>query len=280
MAVNIHDIKTEDASCTLWLEKAPQFESRKTAVIGHFRAENIDAGKRIISTAIQYLKENSFEYVLGPMNGNTWKSYRFVTESDGTPSFLMEPQNSDFYPEVFLSAGFKSIGEYSSAKMNPIGAYQGKALPEGIHIREFRKEQAEEELQKIWTLSLEAFADNFLYTPIERDDFMALYTPVLDKLIPDFVLMAETAEGELKGFLFAIADYAQGPRPNQLIVKTYASLQRGIGGTLLDLIHKKAEENGFKTVIHALMYDGNVSKKHSGKFSQVFRRYTLYGREI
>ena len=109
---------------------------------------------------------------------------------------------------------------------------------------------------------------------------MALYTPVLDKIIPDFVLMAETPEGELKGFLFAIPDYAQGPRPNQLIVKTYASLQRGIGGALLDLIHKKAEESGFKTVIHALMYDGNVSKKHSDKFSQVFRRYTLYGREI
>jgi len=164
--------------------------------------------------------------------------------------------------------------------MNSAGAYEGKVPPDGIYIREFRNEQAEEELQKIWALSLEAFAGNFLYTPIERADFMALYTPVLDKLIPDFVLMAETAEGKLKGFLFAIPNYAQGSKPDQLIVKTYASLERGIGGALVDRIHKKAEQSGFKTVIHALMYNGNVSKKHSDKFSQVFRRYTLYGRVI
>lgn len=281
MAVNTQNIKTEGASCKLWLTDTPQFDERKTAAIGNFQAEDADAGSQLIDQALQYLKENGFKYVLGPMNGNTWQSYRFVTQSDGSPPFLMEPQNPDFYPDIFVGGGFKPIGEYSSAKIDSVGAYEGKVPPDGIHIREFRKEEAEEELQKIWTLSLKAFSRNFLYTPIERDEFMALYRPVLDQLIPDFVLMAETVEGELKGFLFAIPDYTQGPQSDQIIVKTYASLRYGIGGALLDHLHKKAEENGFNTIIHALMYDGNVSKKHSDKFhSCVFRRYTLYGREI
>ncbi len=280
MAVKMEGIKTDGASCTLWLMDTPHFEDRKTATIGNFQAENIEAGERLIKQAILYLQEHCFDFVLGPMNGNTWQSYRFVTGSDGSPPFLMEPQNPDFYPDVFMNAGFEAVGEYSSAKVMLTGHYEEKSPPEGIHLRPFDTANAKGELHKIWELSLEAFAKNYLYTPIEKAEFMALYEPVLDYLIPDFVLMAETEDATLKGFLFAVPDYNQGKQPDQLIVKTYASLQRGIGGALLDLIHKKAEESGFKTVIHALMYDSNVSKKHSDKFSETFRRYTLYGREI
>ncbi len=280
MAVKTKDLKTNSALCTLWLADTPQYESRKTATIGNFQAENKKAGTDIINQALQYLTDNGFEYAIGPMNGNTWHSYRFVTGGDNSPPFLMEPKNPDFYPVIFQDTGFEPLGEYSSAKMNPIGAYEGIHPPEGIYIREFQKEHAKEELCKIWQLSLETFAHNFLYTPIDKKDFMALYTPILDKLLPEYVLMAETANGTLKGFLFAIPDYTQGSSPDCLIVKTYASLQRGIGGALLDMIHKRAEENGFQNLIHALMYDGNISKKRTAKFSKPFRRYTLYGREL
>lgn len=285
MAVKTKDIEILGASCTLWLENTPQFERQKTASIGNFQAISIDAGADLLAQVLHYLNEGGFEYVLGPMNGNSWQSYRFVTKSDDSLPFLMEPQNPDFYPALFLDAGFKPIGEYSSAKMNPAGAFAGQQPPDGIRIRSFRKAQAMEELQKIWTLSCEAFAGNFLYTPIGFDDFRALYQPVLENLLPEFVLMAETKTGALKGFLFAIPDYAQGAQPDRLIVKTYASLQRDmgklrIGGALLNCIHQRAVQHGFCEVVHGLMYDGNVSKKHSAKLSQTFRRYTLYGRAI
>lgn len=273
-------IEVDGASCALWMTDTPQFLAYKTGCIGDFQADDIHAGKALIQNALALMNDNRIEYVIGPMNGDTWHSYRLVTGTDNTPAYFMEPQNLAFYPEIFQQSGFDVIGAYSSGRVDLVTADSSYAGIEGIHIRSFNIRSADSELEKIYQLSLKAFAENFLYTPISRDEFMALYAPVLPHLVPDFVLMAETDEGELQGFLFAVPDYAQGKNPNQIIVKTYASQRRGLGRALLDLIHLKAHQAGFHYAIHALMHENNVSRQRSERYGQSFRQYSLYGRKI
>jgi len=126
-----------------------------------------------------------------------------------------------------------------------------------------------------------AFSDNVLYKPSALGPFLAMYRPFLPLLKPDLVLFARDEAGALAGFLFAIPNYAEGPSPKSVILKTYASLRRGAGGLLARTFHARAQEMGYGTAIHALIHDDNTSadrsRRHGG---EIFRRYALMGRRL
>ena len=115
-------------------------------------------------------EDNGIEYAIGPMNGDTWHSYRLVSGTDNSPAYFMEPQNPAFYPEIFQQSGFDVIGAYSSGRVDLTTTHSDYADIEGINICPFSTQSANSELEKIYQLSLKAFAGNFLYTPIGRDN--------------------------------------------------------------------------------------------------------------
>ena len=273
------------ASCTLWLQDTPQVPPYKTATIGKFSCPDQQSGKNILTAAIEHLRQEGFEYLIGPMDQNTWKSYRFVTESDGTPPFFLEPQNPDFYSKVFLESDFEVIGTYSSGidtDIQPacLEKFEQRLQAQGFQINEFDLKRADAELADIHMLSVEAFSKNYLYTPIGLKAFRDMYQPILSMLQPRYVLLARDRERKLKGFIFALPNFAHGPAPNQLIIKTYASIYPGLGRYLAEEIMKRAKEDRYEAIIHALMYDSNASKHTSNKYGHTFRRYCLYGRRL
>ena len=72
-------------------------------------------------------------------------------------------------------------------------------------------ETLDDELKAVHALSLTAFADNFLYSPICQEEFLAMYGQLRAHLRPDLILMAEQA-GQLIGFMFGVPDLAQAQR--------------------------------------------------------------------
>ena len=113
MSIN-QTITHENAKCTLWLTDTPQFESYRTATIGDFSCENVAQGVALLEKAFHILKKEGIEYAIGPMNQNTWHSYRLVTKSDGSPPFFLELSNPEHYVEVFQKTGFQEISKYFS----------------------------------------------------------------------------------------------------------------------------------------------------------------------
>jgi hypothetical protein len=74
----------------------------------------------------------------------------------------------------------------------------------------------------VYALSLAAFKNNFLYTAINRDEFVQQYTPYKEFIDSDYVLLARDNDGQCCGFVFAIPDYLQqrtGGQINRLIIK-------------------------------------------------------------
>jgi hypothetical protein len=142
----------------------------------------------------------------------------------------------------------------------------------------FDPSRAEQDLARIHALSLAAFAENRFYQPIALEDFLASYRPVLPAVDPGLVLLLEDEAGELKGFLFAVPNLAEGPRTKTVILKTYASRVKGGGSMMANAFHARAQARGFAEVIHALMHESNLSVTHSDRTGgKVFRRYALWG---
>jgi hypothetical protein len=96
------------------------------------------------------------------------------------------------------------------------------------------------------------------------------------------IIQAER-DGKLIAFAFAVPDYA-GKNNESVVLKTLArSPERqfaGLGRLLTDCIHQRADEMGFKTVIHALMASDNHSCNISSRTARVFRKYALFSREL
>jgi hypothetical protein len=136
-------------------------------------------------------------------------------------------------------------------------------------------------LRAIHALSLEAFAGNRFYKPIDAERFLASYRPVLSVLDPDFVLLAEDDAGTLAGFLFGLPDRAEAPSTRSVILKTYASQRKGLGSALASIFHARAAQKGYGASLHALMHEDNLSARHSDNVgAKVFRRYALWSRRL
>lgn len=278
------------ARASLWWRDTPDLAGARIGAIGNFAAEDEEVAQCLLSGATNHLRERGCRIAVGPMNGNTWRPYRFVVESRRRGSFLLEPRNPAEFPGWWENAGFSVLSHYSSSVIPldgraPISpALKARLVRSGVRIRELDAARYDEDLRMIYQVSLKSFVNNFLYTPLEEEAFLDAYRKVRGRVDPDFVRIAER-DGVVCGFVFGIPDLeamARGERP-ALIVKTLAvdpdSRCAGLGSLLVDELHRIGWEKGYTEAIHALQHEANASLKITGRHhGEVFRRYALFSK--
>ena len=199
------------------------------------------------------------------------------------------------FNEIFETAGYYETGTYTSTKGKIENYYNDEVLDEidriiqneGITIRTLDKNNGVEDLRKIYNVSVESFARNPFYTPIDEIDYLEQYTSYLDKVDEDFILLAEK-DGKEIGFLFAIPNLIEMQtmgKIDSLILKTIAVLPEyeylGLGNEMTRIIARKAIDKGYKNWIFAFMYKDNTSQKLAERNgTHTIREYALYGKDI
>jgi GNAT superfamily N-acetyltransferase len=280
------------ARCSLWWNHVPAYEQHRLGVVGHYAAAGDDAAAAILAAAREQLRLAGCTLAVGPMNGNTWRSYRFVTERGEQPPFFLEPANPPEWPLQFERAGFSSLASYFSALNSDLSrpdprmaAIQERIADAGVVIRSANAD-LRREMQMIYGVSQVSFRQNFLYTEISEAEFVTMYEPLFSVVRPELVLIAESA-GQCVGYLFAIPDLAQkasGLDMNTFIIKTVSILPRseirGLGTLLVARAQQLGHEMGFRRCIHALMFEDNISLNISRHYAAIMRKYTLYSREL
>ena len=284
------------ARCSLWWQNVPPYGAERLGLIGHYAAHEASAAQCLLDQACAHLAEQGCTLAVGPLDGNTFRHYRLLTERavDGRqqPPFFLEPDNPDGWPDHWRQAGFQSFVQYVSAigelpAEDPRTASLAQRVADhGILIRPVDLHEFEAELQRIYQVVLQSFRNNFLYTPIDAAEFMAQYAPVRNYIQPALVLLAEQA-GEPVGFIFALPDLAQAQRGealNTMIIKTVGVVPElggiGVGGLLVARCQMAARALGYRYTIHALMVEDNRSRKISAHYAQVMRRYTLFAKPL
>ncbi len=265
----------------VWLENTPPFDGAYSIALGACLLDGM-AAVAFLKKCIQLIRaEHPARPILGPMNGNTWLKHRLIIDSNDRPPFLMEPIEPLSLHDTFASAGFKILSRYSSsaidltAEQPSFDRVENLVKKQGIDIRQIDMDHFEEDLHQIFELSLAAFSNNFLYTPLPRQAFIHSYLSAKDRIDPEFVLLAFKAE-ILVGFLFCIPDMD----PAVLIVKTLATSPShrttGLGTLLVANAHQRAKQKGYSEAIHALQYESNSSLRISQRFDAMpFRTYAM-----
>lgn len=282
MSTEPEHIEMAGAACALYRD-GPAWNGEIAATIGQFSCADPASGAALLTAITTRLAAEGRGAVVGPMDGDTWHSYRLISESDGSPPFLMEPRSGSCDAEAFTRAGFAPISSYVSARAALADAIETGApfMPNGLIIRPWDGQNAEALIGKLFAMSAASFAGNAFFKPISQSAFLALYRPIMAAVDPRLVLFAFSDTGDIAGFLFGMPNHLEGDRPRSVILKTYASRQKGAGRALADAFHRTARDMGFTTVIHALMHDDNASRQSSLLFkASVFRRYALMGRRL
>lgn len=284
---------TVEAHASLWWTNVPRFDAHAVGVIGHYASASDEAAASLLSAALHMLEQKFCTIAIGPMDGNTWRRYRFVVDPGAEPPFFLEPANPPEWPAQWLRAGFSPLARYASTLNTDLTQTDPRAerVAErmeglGVRIRAVRLPNLHADLLRVHRLSRVAFAHNFLYTELSQADFFAQYEKILPHIHPELLLLAERGN-DLAGFVFAIPDLAQAQRREPIdtfLLKTIAILPdpalAGLGALLADRVQHAGHRLGFRRCIHALMHEKNVSLNTSLRYGSVIRRYALFSREL
>ncbi|MDQ3109432.1 MAG: hypothetical protein M3R17_06015 [Bacteroidota bacterium] len=275
----------------LYAETGISIPGKNVVVMGNYECvkdEKISA--ELINAAENFARMEGYNFILGPMNGTTWDTYRFCTNPEAG-TFFSEMIHQSYYPQQWEKAGFTQMADYISTIDKIISCdkkatleLEQKFIANDIRFRSIDLNQYEQELSSLFSLCEKAFAKNFLYTPISWEIFRDKYLAVRPYIVPEMVLIAERADGSPAGFAFNFPDHLCKTE-KRMILKTLArdpaNDLKGLGDVLGNLSQRYARDHKFNSIIHALIYSGNYSRDLSEQYSSsVFKHYALYSKEV
>jgi hypothetical protein len=289
----LSDAGLVEAHASLWWTLVPRHGAHTVGVIGHYASASDEAAAVLLPAAMRVLEHHACTLAIGPMDGNTWRRYRFVVDAVSEPPFFLEPANPAAWPLQWQCEGFAPLAHYVSSlnadltqtddRVSRVAARMDRL---GVRIRAARMPELPSDLVRIYRLSQVAFAHNFLYTRLPQAAYLAQYEKILPHIQPDLLLLAERGP-DLVGFVFAIPDLAQAARSQPIdtfLLKTVAILPdsalAGLGALMAERVQQEGRRLGFLRCIHALMYEKNLSLNTSLRYGSVMRRYALFSREL
>lgn len=279
--------------CSLWWSHVPLYPRHRLGVIGHFAVDSRETASALLSHACRQLADRGCTLAVGPMDGSTWRSYRFVTQRGSAPPFFLEPNHPPEWPEHFTQFGFTPLAQYISNLNHDLNQEDRRGREcetrfheMGVHIRLIDLERFEDELRSIYAIAARSFTHSFLSTPISEREFVECHLPLKPYIRPELVMFAER-ENRAVGFVFTIPDWLQAERRVEIdtvIIKTLAVLPgrayAGLGSRLVCRNQTMARELGYRHAIHALMHTANCSGAISRRYGNTMRRYTLFARVL
>jgi len=249
--------------------------------------DDAEATRAIFDAALVWLRQQGVRRAVGPLDGDTWHRYRVNVGPFERSRFPLEPWNPPYYQRLWEGAGFVPLESYCSKWIDDVGSLlpglqQGleRSRERGIRIRGLDRERIADELSLVHDLSSAIFRESFLYTPIEREGFLALYAGMEQLLDSELVLFAEDATGAAVGFVFAYADPAQRAVHYKTIGVLPEWRRAAAAAALSHAVYSAALRKGLPSGNHALMRVDNRSQALDQGHGEIFRRYLLYERRL
>ena len=186
--------------------------------------EDFDEARGLFEKAERRAMELGFSRLIGPMNYNTWMSYRWAL-NDFDVKYFPDCENKAYHVDFIRRLGYKELYTYRSAhvkidnKLFPTAetVYRQK-LDEGFTFKYFEGGEAYALADIIFDISKDAFSGSYLYSEISREEFREIYLS-WTRLIPRLEMIVAFKDGVAAGFSMG---YINPQNPADYISKTTA----------------------------------------------------------
>jgi len=222
----------------------------------------------------------------GPMAGDIWHRWRFMTNGFDTEPFSGEPRQPEYYPGLFTAAGFSPVRVYSTkliedmqTQLELLEKHAAFNQQRGIRYRNLDRDNWIPELQTMYELCRHSFASNWGVTETTEQEFISLYDRWLNRCGPEHIIYAQDKRGDVVGLGLALV------RPVDTInLKTIAVLPNqagfGLGKAIAAEIYRRALAAGQIKAQHCLMDPESPVQRWDHGLGQVTRTYTMYERGL
>jgi len=250
-------------------------------------SDDRESARALIEAAADWLREKELKIMRGPMAGDIWHRWRFMTRGFDTRPFPGEPRQPAYYPELFKACGFARVRTYSTKKITELDAMLKRLKmardlnrKRGYTYRCFDQSRWKEDIASLHELCQFSFASNWSVTPISLEEFSDIYNRWLKRVGPDHILLAIAPDGEkVVGLGLAVS-----APDDTLNIRTLAVRPEhhgyGLGQAIAAELYQRAIDAGQRTVHHCQMGPDAPPQRWDGGLAQVTREYEMYERGI
>ena len=233
------------------------------------------------ASLISKAKSKGIQKLSGPIQGNTFFPYRFISKTDGSPFFKGEYFSDGRDHEFMMSQFPASVNEYVTGRrdyfdgiMEVSKPYFDKAVDQGLEIRKYSEVDVPL-FKEVFELVGKIFGDNWSFSHLTEAELMAVYQNEFGAK-SKLVLHTYHLEGKMIGFCRFIEE-----NDETLICKTLGVLPEyqklGLGNAAVYEFHKDAKELGYSKMYYALIFVKNRVKQNMPKDdAEFFRHYASY----
>ena len=256
-------------------------------LVGLFSCEDDrTAARSLVDAAAEWCKTQGLKSLRGPMAGDIWHRWRFMTDGFDTQPFPGEPRQPKYYPELFIACGFNRVRTFSTKRITDIEAQVNRLKTardlnrkRGYTFRNFDTSRWQEDIESLHELCENSFASNWSVTPIAFEEFADIYNRWLTRVGAGHILLALNPEKKVVGLGLAVAAPS-----DTLNIRTLAVLPGqhgyGLGRAIVAELYQRALDAGQTTVQHCLMGPDAPPQRWDGGQAQVTREYAMFDRGI
>lgn len=283
----------------VFFEPGNKYKEKQVAYFGYWETINdLQLNQESFLECETWAKERGAELLIGPINFNTYNRYRLNTSINCNSSFLNEPFNPSYYPQILESCGFTVLTEYVSYVVkdkNKIRQWyeiydKKKDLLtfDDYTFKNITPQLWMERIEEIHKMSEIVFGDNFAYSPIDLATFKVKYGTVFSHFIcSNTSLFAFDKDDKIIGTIINFPNYQTATptlKPKTLLLKTVGMVKEHshmgylLIAMLLKIIPNALEQ--YDDFIFCLMRKGNYPSLLGAEFSDFTKTYSLYVKEI
>lgn len=247
-------------------------------------ANDTMAARTLVDAASTWLAQRGLDAIRGPMAGDIWHRWRFMTRGFDAAGFPGEPRNPAHYPDLFMACGFAPVRTYSTKLISDLEAQLALlSVPSdfnarrGYRYRSIDPERWEDDLRHVYELCRHSFATYWSVSETTFEEFANIYNRWLRRVGPENIVLAIDPSSAVVGLGLAVS----GPE-NTLNIRTVAVLPHvsgfGLGRAIVAEHYRRAIAAGYSEVQHCLMGPTTPPQFWDAGLGRVTREYTMYER--
>jgi len=262
-------------------------QDRPVGLVGLFACrDDREAASELVAAAAAWLRGEGLRVMRGPMAGDIWHRWRFMTRGFSTTPFAGEPRQPEYYPELFRVCGFAPVRIYSTKLIDDLPAQLARfkkaeavSRHQGYSFRSFDRDRWTEDIAHLHELCHHSFAISWSMTPTTLEEFADIYTNWLTRVGSDDIILAEDKRGAVVGLGLSVVT-----PEDTLNIRTIAVLPDhcgcGLGQAIGAEHYRRAIDSGKRYVNHCLMGPMTAPLRWDHGHGRVTREYAMYERGI
>jgi hypothetical protein len=194
-----------------------RFHDEEAGFFGFFECrDDTEVARALLEQARAWVLERGAKFLRGPVNPSTNYECGMLIDGFDTPPMVMMTYNHQYYPALMDQAGlvkakdlYAYLSNANTISTQKIQRVADKALSNSsVTVRPINMKDFDNDVAKVWDVYGAAWARNWGFVPMSREEFFQMGKEIKMLLKPELVLIGECA-GRVVGFALALPDVNQ-----------------------------------------------------------------------